>query len=528
MEVKIKFDKENSLLTIFNKKESLKKDFLIKADYKKSLEFLKELNSLKSKNNTSIYKIWGISNYFTWPFQQSSSFWSLNKYLQYEEVIKFLLENKIKKVIFLDLIRELNIYLKIYGISTNLKNSQNFKIFTSYILKLISSLVSILAITKLILSRTKNLVYTPDKFSKKSKSDFRFAPIYSYLRSRNINFVEVFHTVFNKDFIKNIFKRKRLAIYLDTFPFFKSKSRFHSEEYDLSVFEVHNEKYIEYLLNSIDKEAQDSLKRIKFLSYVLKFSSIKRLLAVDDPRYVQELIVACKLNGIKTYGFQHGQFTKYHVGWMNYNIPKESSVSFDMLFIWNTYWQNVLLDYSSQYDLNNTAICGLLRKIEDISISKKKEESLNILLPYETSIDYKEVEKYILRLIDLGFKVFFKTRPDMPIDQQLKKYGLLEKKEVLVIENLDGQTLSSLDGVIGVHSTLLHEMTFYNKPIFLMRTTSDLSHRLKEDNLAYDLPLDFKKEDLEEYIKGYKGKREVQWPETKEDIKDILDTILKN
>ena len=96
---------------------------------------------------------------------------------------------------------------------------------------------------------------------------------------------------------------------------------------------------------------------------------------------------------------------------------------------------------------------------------------------------------------------------------------------VEVVETVDGQILSQIDAVVGVYSTFLSEMIYYEKPLIQLDCSFDLGHYLKDDNLAAQLPKDFNLEILSNLIKNYHSKKNIVWPETKE-INSLFAEIL--
>ncbi len=532
MIVKISQKRENQIF-IYDEEDNLLKSFEIKENLQRALEFLKQLNSVKTTDGVPIYKTKMFKGISVWSFHQHVLFLNfLRGYVKYEEIIKFLIENKVEKVIVDGNNENLKEYLKINKIEVNNDSGRARKVrffLISSFMKMTALIITFLAFLKILLHKTPLLIYTPDKFSKKHNCDFRFYPVYQYLKERKIPYIEIFHTLLNREFFKNIISRKRLAIYLEVFPVFSSK-KWKSREYNLSLFEPHNQRYFQYLLRIIDLKSQKSIRQIDAISWLLKFTKIKKLLAIDDVRYTNELIVACKLNKIKTYGFQHGQFTKYHVGWMNYNIPKEVSITFDKLFVWNKYWKKVLFSYSTQYNEENIEISGLLRELKPIEYKKKefkigRMSELKILVPYETFAPKAEVKDYLNRLSSLGVKIFFKPRPDIPYNQQLAEYDFQEGKGIEFAEKINADILLEIDVVGGTYSTFLNEMIFYEKPLFIFETSFDQGHRLIEDNLGFLIKKDFNPSILLDYINNYQSKKNQAWPSVQTSIEETLDSL---
>jgi len=532
---RINRDAGRNIINILDKDGHVLKKIVVKENLQRALKLLKKINSLKTVNGIPVYKTKMLDNVSTWAFHQHVIFWNhLRCYVRYEEIIKFFQNNKNGKIVISQDLMDLKKLLKKSGIKVD-NNRKFFSVKLKSRLLCLSTrylalLITFLAVLKIIFFKFHLLIYTPDKFSEKHKCDFRLYPVYNYVRRKNISYIEIFHTLLGKQFLKNLFKRRRAAIYLESFPLNFIRNKLNIKNFDLSSIEPHNRSYITYLLKLIDKRAQQSIKRIKILSFLLKLSNIKILVALDDVRYTNELIVACKLNNIKTFGFQHGDFTKYHVGYMNYKIPPTHSITFDKLFVWNKYWKKLLLLSSNQYNKDNVKIGGWLRKPKEIFYDKRKNKiesfsRLNLLVPYEIMAPKQEVCRYIRRFCRLGANIFFKVRPDIAYSKQLKEYGL-SSRDVVLIKDINRQVLSTIDAVIGVYSMFLNEMLFYDKPVFILETSSDLGYPLIDNGLAVSLGKNFNTKLIMDYINNYQSKKNIVWPKTC-DIKKTFRKIIQ-
>ena len=532
MRIKITQPEGTNQILLRDGKNNLLKSFELKENFQRALRLLKQINSLKTLEGKPIYETEIFKGVSIWSFHQQKLFYpSLCDYVKYEPVIKFLTETGIRKVKIEGELKKLPGFLRMSGfIVSNSSNraGQICLFFISSFIKLVIFLVNIFAFLKLFLGRIEVLVYTPDRFSKKYGCDFRFQAVYNHLDNKKVPYLEIFQTSLGTRFLKNLLKRRRLAVYLSGFPMFCAQRK--NDKYELSIFESHNQKYFIYLLRKIAQESEKSVRRIRILSWFLKFTKIKTLLAMDDVRYTNELIVACRINNIKTLGFQHGQFTKYHAGWMNYDIPKELSIVFDKLFVWNNYWKKILLRYSSQYNEENVEIGGLLSQLKIIDYKKREEiikniSNLNILAPYESYAPKKEVGIFLERFIELGVKIFFKARPDLSPQYQLNQYKIKLGENVELVEDINSQILSKIDAVVGTYSTFLNEMIFYEKPLLILETSLDLGHCLIEDNLGLLIKKNFEPSFLLDYINNYQSKKEIAWPPSKIRLEEILEGL---
>ena len=512
---------QDGKVEILNDVKKKIQSFAVVENLPRALELLRQFNSIKDTRGEYLYNYFAYRGISLWSFHQEIIFWEyLRDFSKYEKVYQFISDQNI--TIILDL-RQVSPELQtiIHTVPalklTYLRRHTLLQKFFSCLLKFLGWCVSWLAITKLIVKKNLPLIYSPDVYTN-SGCDFRIYPLYKYLWDQGKDYVEVFHTSWGKNFLGNFFKRKRLAIYLESLVWHPFKNKPQVPDADFSLFEPHVRVFFSSLLSEMSKRISVSQRLIKQLEKILALTTIKCVLALDDVRYTNELIVACRKNRIKIYGLQHGQYTKYHVGWMNYGLPSEQAVTFDTLFVWNVYWRKILLKYSSQYNERNAVVGGWLRKLPDFLFTKKilpavqPTSQLAVLIPYEISLAKGAIQKYINRFFSCGIKIYFKIRPDVTQEKQLQHYGFLSGDNVVIVKKIDAEVLSQIDAVAGVYSTFLSEMIYYEKPIFQLDCSFDLGHYLKDDALATLLPVDFNLKDILEAITAFHSLKSVVWP----------------
>lgn len=497
--------------------------FFVHDDSDAALILLKKINKISTKSGKLIYENGKYKNFFIWSFYQQWLYNSvLRDYVKFQELIHFFYDHKDKFIVDIpDNLESVFHYLNILGVKISLSNAIRYRykkltgksiIFAGLIF---SSLINFLAIIKMVFKKPTVLVYSPDKYHIASGGDFRIATVYNFFKKHNINYLEIFHSTYGKEFFSNLFVRSRLSLYLEGFSplFFLKKD---NNQYNLESFELFNQPIVNHFLCVLDRKLKFSLARIKILEFLLKFSKINTLITIDDPRYAQEVALACKLNNIKIFAFQHGHITKYHAGWMNYEIPAFASVPFDKFYVWNDYWKRSLILNSTYYNEKNVFSGGPLRTPPEISFKKHtnkidKFSELNIIIPYESVAPKAEIKKVICRLLFLGAKLFFKVRPDISIDKQLQEYGVTTN-QVKIIEKIDAKFLSQIDVAIGLYTTFLYDMIFYEKPVFIISSKFKLGNQLVEDGLADFIESDFEVDLLLEKIKNFISKKYIAWP----------------
>ena len=85
--------------------------------------------------------------------------------------------------------------------------------------------------------------------------------------------------------------------------------------------------------------------------------------------------------------------------------------------------------------------------------------------------------------------------------------------------------LARVDAAVGVYTTFLYEMIFYEKPVFILRTSFALGLSLVEDEVASELREDFSESDILDAIKNFQGKKRIAWPVAPR-LKDTLRKVI--
>lgn len=502
-------------LTIEQDRESVAID--VKEDLALALGLLRKMNALQFHGGMPLYRSRMYEGKSTWAFHQHFIFWAhLRYFVQYRAVYEWLDDHDVSEVWVDPKLAALQTFLTQSGVHVVNAEASVGLSWKHRVALAMAKVSSFVALWKMRLLKTKVLVYTPDKYSA-AGCDFRFAPVYQYLRKKGIGFVEVFHTLLDKSFAKHMWKRKRPALYVEAFHTEEFAPAAWIDEVDLSSIDSPYRGYVRFLLREIDVRAQQSIAVIPKMKQWLGKTSLKTFVAIDDVRYTNELIVACQSLGITAYGIQHGQFTKYHVGWYNYDIAADVSVAFDTLFVWNSYWQQVLLEYSTQYTKDNAVVGGWLRRLSDYSFTTPAISSVSditVLVPFESFAAKDEVVPYIKRLQSFGVSLLFSVRPDWPVAKQLALYGIDDVASVKVITKIDEEALGSFHAVLGSYSTFLNELMYYEKPILFMNTSFDLGHRLVDDNLVIPIDLHITPDQLLALVQQAASKKTVAWPDS--------------
>jgi len=408
----------------------------------KNLEILKKINLLRI-DGIPIYDFCKYKQYSTWSFQQ---IWL------WDALINRSAKKKRKSIV---------------DIIIRVKNVIQY------------SILALLLILKLRISKTKILVYSIAK----SKKDFRLAKVFSFLEKNNIKYGEIVH-----GYKSNLYNTKAI-FFIDLVNYlFSSEKTNHRLELD--EFEEGQRDDLKLIVNELLANTAQSEKKIKFIKWYLKLAGVDTILAIDDPRYYNELIVAAQELNIKVIAFQHGRFNKYLIGWINYNIPSEKYIIPDKFIVWNKYWRDKLISLSPVYNLHQKRIIigGQPFYSNKDFLINKLDDQLVVLIPFEPKADREAVKKCIKQLLLIPkLKIYFKTRPDQNVNEQLKISELDEfenRSNFNVIQQLTKENLEEINLIIGTYSTLLYEMIESGKPVVILKSNNTQANDLVVDGLA--------------------------------------------
>lgn len=370
----------------------------------------------------------------------------------------------------------------------------------SFVANFSLALLSIIGFLSIVFLRKKVLVYSIDKVSgKRHRADPRMQTVYDFLHGKDIKYAEIIHTVLGIGTFINFFKRRRAVIYLESvdfvfniaifFRFIKRSEINIVREFDLSSFEGDEEKdFVKWLVAKYIKAFMLSKFRIVFFKKLFKISAIKMFLSIDDVRYYNEIILACRLRGIPSYAFQHGHFTKYHVGWLlKSNAVGLKTIAPDKIIVWGEYWKKELVKLGTYFKEDQILVGGTEYAVPPKEIFDKTDsESIVILIPYEKSIATEDVLQHINNFLNCpDVFVIFKLRADISKEKQLKEYGLTEKLHKHFSTTFNARdVLDKTDIVAGTYSTFLYDMIAYNKPVVILKTASDYGEGMAQNRLA--------------------------------------------
>lgn len=342
------------------------------------------------------------------------------------------------------------------------------------------------------------LTYSVDVLKQNTKHDPRLIEVYKALEEEKILYQEIHHTLFGKKFLKNFLKRKRASMYLQSLHvLFKLRhDRTKKNAYLMSVGKVdlvefadHEKDFVKHILEVFAIKCLESEFRIEYLEKVLKTSSIKMFISIDDARYGNELIIATHLAGIESHIFQHSNFD-YFYGLDT--LPPGMYAFPDYFYVWGDYWLNRIPELSPLFAFykEHLKIGGRANGYKPgPSLHKdKKSKEITVLVPYESNINKSDFLEFIKKLMECeAVKIVFKGRPDMELKEQVRDYGIedfVREGKVSAYIQLSDEQIRDIDVIVGVYTTLIDEYIQQSKPALVFRTDYPVFNDLVKGGVA--------------------------------------------
>lgn len=343
------------------------------------------------------------------------------------------------------------------------------------------------------LTRDRILVYSI--YKNHTVFDQRIGGVFDYLNTHKKRYFLALHGVWNRAFFHTLWQA---GPFLNMNIFFERPS---DSDHPLlkkarSFFEQSFNDDVRPLVLKHATLSFASPRKVFFYTMILKLAGVRLVLAIDDARYCQELIVAAQSLAIKTIVFQHGRYNEYMVGWMGYELSPNRCTVPDYLVVWNEYWKNRLLSLSRPFYVHKDRIIigGAPTRRASTSIApslpskSSKHTQACILFVYETKAVPHEISDYISRILDVDiFRIVFKLRSDELYDNQVNRFKLrrfLSHPNFKIVTDFSDDDWQNVDLVIGTYSTLLYSVIERGIPVAVLQSSSTEAYDLVEEHLA--------------------------------------------
>ena len=491
-------------------------------------ELVRKLSLLKTPDGHRISKFVNYKGYELWWIHYDDLMLKFClPYTQYSRLLKYLLNfsnTHLYQPQYPDLF---GCFLNSHNCNCTITSKLSRRFSTGILLQVF---LSIIFFTWLKMGKTRLMVWTSDLFDLPRDYDFRFRYIYEELRGEKISFVEFIRSMESSlNVIKHALKRKRPVIYSFAVGRFSyhlanlfSAKKYKNDLEDL-IYSENLDPFHTFFFNMATfylKHTSGDIGSITILRFIIRALKIKSSIIPSAGSRNFHEVLACKLEGVKTFGILHGFASKdYNVYDFMPEFDGDKSLSLDKYGVWSEWWREYYIKNSKAYKPEQLYVSGPMRPLERTNTSnnqpavgsRKDEDRIKVLfVPGELSHP-EEIMPYLLDLMEAeGIEVYLTFRPYRDrFENWLKEHNpqVIDKlgKDKILLGNIH-EAISKSDVVVGSYSTGALESFLQLKPVLFFETKK-WGDYFELDN--YDSQYKFFAKSPEELIDYIKKSREI-------------------
>jgi len=208
--------------------------------------------------------------------------------------------------------------------------------------------------------------------------------------------------------------------------------------------------------------------------WTFRFIRLQRLLLIDDPRNVALLTKAARSLGIRTVGYMHGKFNRFHVGLL--------VEPFDVYLVWNEYFaEKIKMLWGGSYPglVQNV---GLTRMGASHWLEKVQKPLHRVLWLDEDETSFEQSRPYLVMLLqDPKVTVIVRLKPGKRRTNDYAELGCIVDDSPGFYASV---VLNRIAAVVGCHSTALLEARLFGAVPIGVATDLDYGHELVDDGLV--------------------------------------------
>ena len=328
-------------------------------------------------------------------------------------------------------------------------------------------------------------------FFRFARKDFRTVEIRKALEALGVRYLEVVPAPSSRELLASLLRGGR--DYHFTQPPAMNRGNRFGHSYPLDHLDPLKQKLFAAALRAVETSITSCLVEYRDHERALRCCKASTFYGLDDVNgYVFPILYACRTRGMRTIGHQHGAYVKRHAAYRMEGIEAKDFAWFDHVIVWGEYWREKMQRDSTAYPPDFFIVGSNKFSSIPSSGAEIRRPPKTVLVPYEFLANTAKVGEYIERLVELGYRVLFKTRPDEEIAAQIDAYGLSPgcRQQLKIAAKLDAGTMQEIDIVAGTMTTLIYEMLPYNKIIWVLETEFRHLHDLVEEGMAHLIRLD--------------------------------------
>lgn len=459
----------------------------------RSLDLLRQINSLRSADGAPIYACFRVGKLYGWALFQELLFWEyLQPYVRYEPLLAWLRKHaaghRVKTAV--PALKKVLLMCGLSGDSGRGRTTrEKVRAFAEALFLLANASFCGWAARR---SGARFYLWSLNAMWGAQCIDYRLKDVYSVLWDYRVPFLEAFPFSGFKMAAERMRKSRRPALYVPN-PVSPPPSDNAARPAGWAGTEKVQMPYhdLEALLGEMAALIQQADAQASFVKRLLRLANVRQIIGIDEHTTYGPLRSATAEMGIPMTGLQHGVFHKYSIGWTAPGIPAAFTYGYDKLLVWGPFWQDLLHELGRVYPKEKTAASGFIRP-SSIQLKRRSRQpppsgKFRILVPYEFLANASEVGLFIKAFLRKGWEVVFKVRFDDTLDRQLE---LLPKESLILAEELSQELADSVNVCAGTSSTFMYEMYYLGIPVWFLETLHDSNIHMVEKGLASKITLE--------------------------------------
>jgi hypothetical protein len=318
-------------------------------------------------------------------------------------------------------------------------------------------------------------------FYRYGPKDFRSREMLEHFQARGVPLVQTFTPSL---------KRLQQARQQDhpSYVFYRPHARENAfgHEYDLSGLEPLERRLARAVIPLMEEDVTAMLRQYERYLEDLALLRPQAFFGLDDHNMVYPMLYACRELGVPTIGYQLGMYSRLQAAYTLEGWEPGEYDWYDHVICWGRYWEDVIRKHSRAYPEG-----FFLQGTNKLKLSYQRLESedfhpRNVLVPFEFFANTHKNGLYLRALMDNGFRVHLKLRPDQPPAAQMASYLLPPeyRERVVPVYEITDELMARMNVVAGSMSTLLFDLLPYGKETWVFDTEFGLLRDMVEDGFA--------------------------------------------
>lgn len=268
--------------------------------------------------------------------------------------------------------------------------------------------------------------------------------------------------------------------------------RVFANKYDLSGLDPQDRRVFSAVIERVEENMSFQYFEYKRHLADLEKARPKLFFGLDDHQEVHPILHACRKLGIPSIGYQFAMYARRQAAYVLEGWEPGTYQGFDHVITWGEYWEDTIRKWSAAHPADYFIKGANKLKYGYRRLESDKFNTKNVLVPYEFWGNTRLIGKYMMRMMDLGYTVYFKFKPDERPQRQIDCYRLPpEYAERLVhVFDITDELMAEINIVAGGMTTLLYDLLPYGKHTWVFETEFRLLDDMVRDGLAMKIRLE--------------------------------------